>query len=68
MFMRISRVLLAGALSLASGGLLLQDSCGGGYYSDDCIGPDGYNWCLPGSWSGTEIHEPTVTPWDFSGE
>jgi len=66
MLRRITRDLLAGLLSLASGGLLLQDGCGGGYYSDDCIGADGYNWCLPGSWSGTEIHEPTVTPMDFS--
>lgn len=37
-------------------------------YGADCIGADGYNWCMPGSWSGTEIHSPTVTPWDFSSD
>ena len=66
MLKRLVRVLLAGAVSISSGATLFQDGCGGGYYSDDCIGPDGYNWCLAGSWSGSEIHEPSVAPMDFS--
>lgn len=47
--------------------LTLGQGCdGGGYYSDDCIGPDGYNWCLAGSWDGMTIHEPSVPLMDFS--
>ena len=42
--------------------------CGGtglGANDPDCIGPDGYNWCIPGGgWD--EIHSPTVQPMDFT--
>jgi hypothetical protein len=54
-------------LTLVGTGWLAQfGGCGGGYgYSDDCVGADGYNWCIPGGgWD--EIHTPSVEPWDFT--
>ena len=62
---RIMRAVIAGVLSISSGGMLFQDGCGGGY-DDGCIGADGYNWCLAGSWDGSTIHEPDVPLMDFS--
>lgn len=60
---------LATLAALAGAGWLLQLSgcnLGSSYETGDgCIGPDGYNWCIPGGgWD--EIHSPTVEPWDFS--
>lgn len=64
---RVVRLIMVLGVGLASGQFLFQ-GCGGdfgGYYSDDCYGPDGYNWCIPGGGWG-EIHTPTVEPWDFT--
>lgn len=70
MLRRILGYVLAALASLASGAWLLQGGCGTTYgygYDDGCIGPDGYNWCIPGGgWD--EIHSPTVEPWDFSSD
>jgi hypothetical protein len=49
------------------GGCNLGGSSWGYGSDDDCIGPDGYNWCIPGG-GIDEIHSPTVEPWDFSAE
>ncbi len=47
--------------------LIMGQGCGGdAYYNDDCIGADGYNWCLAGSWDGMTIHEPNVPLLDFT--
>ena len=46
--------------------LALGQGCDSAYYGDDCIGADGYNWCLAGSWDGSTIHEPDVPLMDFS--
>lgn len=64
---RLFRVLAAFLVSVASGSVLLQDGCAtGGYgYGDDCVGWDGYNWCVAGGGWG-EIHEPSVQSWDFT--
>jgi hypothetical protein len=65
--MRIERLAKAALIAVGCwlGSLAGCDDYGvyGGY--DDCIGPDGYNWCIPGGgWD--EIHSPTVEPWDFT--
>ncbi len=62
---RLLRAIVAAALSVSSGALLLQEGCGFGGYNDGCIGPDGYNWCIAGGGWG-EIHTPSVQSWDFS--